>query len=83
MASCKVLQDIPLRAQLRPLTGFPFQDIRLTMIRGKGMKYLGEFQKSECESRRQRIPCFLGDVLLKCGVFRRFGLMSSKFRSVL
>jgi hypothetical protein len=64
MTSCKVLQDIPLRAQLRPLTGFPFQDIRLTMIRSKGMKFLTDFQKSECESRRQRIMYFFGDVLL-------------------
>ena len=69
MTSCKVLQDIPLRAQLRPLTGFPFQDIRLTMIRGKGMKYLGEFQKSECESRRQRIPHFFGDDVLNVQFF--------------
>ena len=69
MTSCKVLQDIPLRAQLRPLTGFPFQDIRLTMIRGKGMKFLTDFQKSECESRRHRIPCFFGDVVLKWCIF--------------
>ena len=39
MASCKVLQDIPLRAQFRLSTGFPFQDCRLTTIRHKGMDF--------------------------------------------
>ena len=39
MAYRKVLQDIPLRAQLRPLTGFPFQDICLTMIFCKVMNF--------------------------------------------
>ena len=43
MASCKVLQDIPLRAQFRLFTGFPFQDFRLTMIRSKGTKIYIQF----------------------------------------
>jgi hypothetical protein len=47
MASCKVLQDIPLRAQFRHLTGFPFQDNRLTMIRCKGREFYNKVsQKS-------------------------------------
>ena len=39
MASCKVLQDIPLRAQFRLPTGFPFQDSSLTTIRYKDMDF--------------------------------------------
>ena len=39
MASCKVLQDIPLRAQFRLSTGFPFQDCSLTTIRHKDMDF--------------------------------------------
>ena len=39
MASCKVLQDIPLRAQFRLPTGFPFQDCRLTTIQYKDMDF--------------------------------------------
>lgn len=39
MASCKVLQDIPLRAQFRLPTGFPFQDSSLTTIPYRDMDF--------------------------------------------